>query len=428
VFINHRLSSNSVRVVSLFSCAGVGDLGFRDSGFQTVVANEIEPKRAEIFSTNFGECNMIVGDVWEKTTEIVNACETYSTIDVLFATPPCQGMSSNGAGMLLKNRADGKIPDLDPRNRLIIPALQICKSVKPKVVIFENVRGMKNTVIEDEGGELIQILDLVRREIGPYYHVEFRELNLADYGIAQTRTRLITIAVRKDLDVLPEQLYPLPSHIKKGDTLPKWITLRDVIGKMPILDAIDEKSAIDPNDKLHRVSTIPLEKYEWVKNTPYGETAFNNQCISPSCGFQGNRRHSVEKINGRRHGSTSTPINCEKCGEYLPRPYVMENGERRLIKGFPDAYKRMKWEDPAPTITRNMLWLSSEKKLHPEQNRTLSIREAMMIQTIDDYGFTWSSFGDTVIADCIGESVPPRLIGEIGKRISSVLNPIEVIQ
>ena len=417
-----------MRVVSLFSCAGVGDLGFRDSGFQTVVANEIEPKRAEIFSNNFEECNMIVGDIWEKATEVVSACEKYSVIDVLFATPPCQGMSSNGAGMLLKNRAEGKIPDLDPRNRLIIPTLEICKSINPKVVIFENVRGMKNTVIEDQDGNLIQILELIKREIGSSYHMEFRELNLADYGIAQTRTRLISIGVRKDLGVLPEQLYPSPSHNKKGDKLPKWMTLRDVIGEMPFLDAIDEKSAIDSNDKLHRVSTIPPEKYEWVKNCPYGETAFNNQCISPSCGFQGNKRHSVESINGRRHASTSTPIICEKCGDFLPRPYVIENGKRRLIKGFPDAYKRMKWEDPAPTITRNMLWLSSEKKLHPEQNRTLSIREAMMIQTIDDFGFSWSSFGDTIIADCIGESVPPRMIGQIGKRISSVLNTVQATQ
>jgi DNA (cytosine-5)-methyltransferase 1 len=76
----------------------------------------------------------------------------------------------------------------------------------------------------------------------------------------------------------------------------------------------------------------------------------------------------------------------------------------------------MSYDLPASAITRNFLYACSDNKLHPEQNRTLSIREAMMFHTISDYPFyEWKTkdgkdAGVTAIRDAIGESVPPRIL------------------
>ena len=81
----------------------------------------------------------------------------------------------------------------------------------------------------------------------------------------------------------------------------------------------------------------------------------------------------------------------------------------------------MRWDEPAPTLTRNFPFEASDNKLHPDQNRPLSIYEATVLQTIADYDFSFEIDGRPVnrkiIADVIGESVPPRLIDILTKGI-----------
>lgn len=118
-------------------------------------------------------------------------------------------------------------------------------------------------------------------------------------------------------------------------------TVRDAISGLP---PIDGRKVPPPDGK----------KYTWVKNTPEGGTAFNNQCSNPDCLFQGNRRHGSSKVDGINQPSDATPLYCERCGALLPRSYVEDkDGTKRLMKGFVSAYKRMKWDEPASTITQN---------------------------------------------------------------------------
>ena len=85
------------------------------------------------------------------------------------------------------------------------------------------------------------------------------------------------------------------------------------------MNSWDVTLAVPP---VHRAPTEPLkpEKYWWVEHTPEGETAFNNQCVNPECGFQGNERQSDLLVDGKWKASRSTPIYCAECGELLPRP------------------------------------------------------------------------------------------------------------
>jgi DNA (cytosine-5)-methyltransferase 1 len=98
------LGTGLMKAISLFACGGIGDLGLRHAGFEVIVANELLEDRAEVFKHNFPETRMITGDIWEKEDELLNAISKAlkgEQLDVVFATPPCQGMSKNGRGKLL---------------------------------------------------------------------------------------------------------------------------------------------------------------------------------------------------------------------------------------------------------------------------------------------------------------------------------------
>jgi len=93
-----------MKSISLFACGGIGDLALRHAGFDVLVANELLEDRAEVFKFNYPETHMIIGDIWDKKDEIINITKNLnnnSALDLVFATPTCQGMSKNGRGYLL---------------------------------------------------------------------------------------------------------------------------------------------------------------------------------------------------------------------------------------------------------------------------------------------------------------------------------------
>nr|ADQ20493.1 M.BsaAI [Geobacillus stearothermophilus] len=339
-------------------------------------------------------------------------------------------MSSNGAGKLLSEYRKGLRPKLDERNRLIIPTLDIIVALKPKWVIFENVPNMKNTVILDENDRLVNIIDYIKERLGNEYVGNAEVVDAADYGIPQNRKRLITIFTRseigKEFFELTNSFIPETTHSQNGENgKKKWVTLRNAIFGLPELDARKGKEKNEAFHELHFVNILDDKKYTWVKYAAEGDSAFNNQCINPECGFQGNRRHgaTIDKKDGINKYNKDTPLYCEKCGSLLPRPYTIDKktGEKRIMKGYVSAYKRMKWDEPASTLTQNFQYACSDNKLHPEQNRVLSIYEATIIQSISDYDYSFKINGKLaktgVIRDIIGESVPPKLIDIICRNI-----------
>ena len=86
--------------LSLFSSAGIGELGIRASGLRIRVSNELLEDRAALYHENYPEVNEICGDIWEKQEEIIKVWRSMCEDDpfMIYATPPCQGMSSNGTG------------------------------------------------------------------------------------------------------------------------------------------------------------------------------------------------------------------------------------------------------------------------------------------------------------------------------------------
>ena len=95
------------------------------------------------------------------------------------------------------------------------------------------------------------------------------------------------------------------------------------------------------------------------------------------------------------------------------------------MKGYTSAYKRMFWNEPASTLTQNFQYACSDKK-YPSQTRVLSLWEAIILQTISDYSFSFEINGkqvkDGLIRDTIGESVPPKIIDLLCKKIIEIDN------
>jgi DNA (cytosine-5)-methyltransferase 1 len=417
--------------VSLFSSAGIGELGMKANGIKIVVSNEILVDRHALYKLNYPDTECITGDIWQDKDKIVSRYNELSREDelfILYATPPCQGMSTNGAGTLLKGIRNGSKPKIDPRNRLIIPTMDIAVALHPRWLLMENVPLMRNTVIDDENGNYVNIIDYIRNRLGPEYSGSAQVVSCSDFGIPQVRRRLITVFTRDPIGKRYFELFG--NFLTEYDHQPEK-TLRDAIGNFPPLDAVEGKNSNLEFNKFHFVPIMNSEKYWWIKNTPEGETAYNNQCVNPKCMYQFNGMHKDKIVDGIWHSNKETPIYCEKCGQLLPRPSLIDKktGKRRLLKGFHSAYRRMKWDEPAPAITQNFIYEASDNKVHPSQNRVLSVYEALVIQTVANYDYDFTIDGKMIstpmFAQILGESVPPRLIDIIVNKmleINNVLN------
>ena len=405
--------------ISLFSSGGIGDLALRRAGFRILVSNEMLADRHAVFAYNFPNTDSITGDIWET----VDAVERHARrrlgtreLTVLYATPPCQGMSKNGRGKLLSAIRAGAKPAFDERNRLIIPTMALARRLRPEIVLLENVPEMRDTVILDDHDLPTGILDFVSASLGSEYVGGGEVVEFADYGVPQRRQRLITVFSRqecmKEWWAQHGSFMPHPTHSADGraGTEP-WVTVRDAIESLPPLDAKSADTAVSTDIPFHRVPLLDEMKYWWVENTPPERSAFDNQCAE--CGFDGNQTHLARRDrNGINRSSRSTPLHCERCGAMLPRPSVKRDGKRQLMRGYTSAYKRMAYDKPASTLTRNLSYACSDNKLHPEQNRCLSLYEAFRVHSLDQYDYKWERLDgqpvrDGTIRDIIGESIPP---------------------
>lgn len=425
--------SENLKAISLFASGGIGDLALKSCNIDIILSNELLKDRCQVLGYNYPESHIIQGDIWEKKEEIIKLTKELlggQSLDILYATPPCQGMSKNGRGTLLNNIRKGARPEFDERNRLIIPTIDIALALKPNIIILENVSEMKDTLIEDQKGNVVNIIDYIGNTLGVNYVGHAEVVEFADYGVPQRRKRLITVFTKnkKLINYYNENSTFLPdaTHSPSGlNGTKKWVTIRDAISKLPKLDAINSEKA-SSNIPFHRVPVLDEEKYFWISNTKPEKGAFDNQCIK--CGFDKNTTHGSEvNKKGINKSKTTTPIRCEKCNELLPRPWVKKGDDYVLMKGFTSAYKRMSWDKPSNALTTNLSYACSDSKIHPDQNRVLSLYEAFILHTISDFKYEWKrldslKISDKTIREIIGESIPPRGLKIIIQHLLDVIN------
>ena len=416
---------------SIFSGGGLGDVGIEwGGGVPVIAASELLPSRAALLRANFTNTKVFEGDICREKDNYISYFKQKLAGKrpwLLTLSPPCQGMSSNGAGKLSAAVKAGNRSSEDPRNRLILPGIDIVEKLQPDWFVLENVRRMENTIIRNEQNKPENILSCLSRRLHPLgYTIRANILDFRSYGVPHHRERLITIGCRipgvvslvspidKIYSTCLSPLHPMPSHGPMCK-LPH-VSLRDAIGHLPALDA--HTKLTDSEDPYHNIPPWNEKQYFWMRHTPEGQTAFDNlQC--PDC----------QKIAGN-----PTAVRCS-CGSSLPRPQKEENGRSRLVRGFRSSYRRMNWNKPASTLTMNSGVISSDVKGHPVQNRVLSLREILILSTLDHplwkdrFTFRGIPFGrmkknelfsKKLIREVVGESIPPLAMLKIIERLKEL--------
>ena len=177
-----------MNIASLFSSAGIAESRLNEIGISTLVSNELLERRCNLYAEINPESEIILGDISSKNIEkaFTELCKE-KKIDVIMATPPCQGMS-----------VAGSMNPLDQRNHLIKYAIDIILELKPKYVFLENVPRQLKTKIAFDGNEIL-IPKYIQNRLSGFYNFSKNNLIKAmDHGVPQMRQRNIILCSRKE--------------------------------------------------------------------------------------------------------------------------------------------------------------------------------------------------------------------------------------
>lgn len=242
--------------VSLFASAGIGETYLSRIGVDIVVANELIPKRADLYRNLYPNCQMICGDITDKAVydDIINKAKG---VEFMIASPPCQGMSVAG-----KNRHQDTMVK-DNRNYLITYVFSAIKELKPKYVLIENVPMLLKIQLPYKNG-MQTILEILSDMFADKYDIDGRVIDSSDLGVPQTRLRaIIKMCIKSDKWEWPQ-------------SVDNKVTVRDAIGYLPSLES-GEKSDI----KWHFARKHDKNNILWMKHTPTGHSAFSNEVYYP---------------------------------------------------------------------------------------------------------------------------------------------------
>ena len=214
--MNQSKFNTPINALSLFANVGISETYLAELGVNVVVANELLEERCKFYRHLYPTVNMIQGDITNTVVfnKVIDAARS-NNVEMIIATPPCQGMS-----------CAGKKDPFDARNFLIYYAVEAIKTLRPRFVIIENVPMQQHTKIM-YNEKLVYIPEYVESELGGLYNFNTKRIvNSMDYGVPQSRQRYIYLLSAKSENVkweFPEK----DKHV---------ITLREAIGNLPSLD------------------------------------------------------------------------------------------------------------------------------------------------------------------------------------------------
>lgn len=336
-----NLNENGPRLVSLFSGCGGMDIGFEQAGFCRVWANDFDKDAQATFRANLGEIDG--RDIREVSADEIPDC------DIITAGFPCQPFSNAG------NRKGVN----DSRGMLYLECLRIIREKKPKVFLFENVKGLMSSKYVD-GRNLVEVISSDLEEMG--YCVTYKVVNSVDYGVPQKRERLIMVGVQKSLGV--EYVFPEAQPITEKQTVGYILNIPENVANQVDWPLSPQAMSMLPH--------IP-EGGSW-KDIPY----------------------------------ELLPERLKKIRDNMKRYHA------------PKFYRRFARNEVNGTITASAQ-PENCGIIHPTENRRYTIREVARIQSFpDDYIFFDGSLKEITAAyKVIGNAVPCGLAYAIAKAIKS---------
>lgn len=343
--------------ISLFSGAGIGELLISDK-IDVVLANEINKKRADLYNFFFPNTKMICGDIVSDNVQN-NLKKIKKDIDLIIATPPCQGVSSLGKNKLQKSFL------IDKRNFLVFMTFPLVHFYQPNFVLIENTERFSKMFFPYQG-KFMLLKDILEIEFGNKYDIKVELLNCKDFDVPQSRPRVIIRLIKKGLN------WALP---KKSIE----ITLKDCIYNLPSLNP-GEKS----NLKWHYANDHKASIVDCLKYTPEGKSALQNNQHYP-------RNKDGEKIKGFHN-------------TYKRLQWNKPCSTRTTYSGSLSSHNNV---HPGRRL---------KNSLHSDP-RVLTLLETFIVSTIPtDINFpSWAT--DSFIREVIGEGVPPLFIKKIIEKL-----------
>lgn len=333
-----------IEVVDLFCGIGGLSYGMKSHGLNILAGFDLDRTCQYAYETNT-DASFVYKDIRNVTGKEIRSKYHKKSIKVLAGCAPCQPFSSYA----FKNKE--KDPD---KYDLLYEFGRLVKEVQPDIVTMENVPSIASFKLKDVLGDFVNTL----KNNG--FTVKYQVVFCPDYGVPQTRKRLVLLASRLgDIDLSK------PTH-KKGD----YETVRKVIGGLPELRAGETCRT----DALHRCAALGKLNMQRMQATPYGGSWKN-----------------------------------------WPEELLLECHRKKEGKSFGSVYGRMVWDEPSPTITTQCTGIGNGRFGHPIQDRAISVREAALLQTFpEDFKFfpNEEEVSITKASRYIGNAVPPRL-GEV---------------
>lgn len=344
--------------------AGCGGLtrGLRDAGLRVVAAVEIDRVAAATYRYNNRRTDLIEKDVREVSSSEILKHTSRKHVDLLVGCAPCQGFCSLTA----------KYAREDPRNALLLEMARLIQDIQPTAVMMENVPG-----VATRGRKVLDKFTATLKRLG--YLVTEQIVQMADYGVPQSRRRFVLLAGRGFVIPVPE-----PTHTRKpteGDLRRPWISIRQAISdfKEPVSMSVANDNDGPESRNWHVVRDLKPQTLARLRSATPGETWLNiAEGIRPKC-------HR---------------------GDY---------------NGFTNTYGRMAWDEVSPTITAGCTTPCKGRFGHPENaERTISVREAAALQTFPPTYRFRTGYMDQV-CELIGNAVPPRFARIVGRQIRKSL-------
>lgn len=385
-------SKTPLRAIDLFSGAGGLSQGFRDAGYEVPFALDFDEDSCLTYRANHPETHVehasIIDFDPQRIVDIAGG-----KIDVVLGGPSCQSFSTAG-------RHSGWVSEDDERNDLWEHMFKVVEHIRPRAFLMENVPGM---VYWGEGAFGDKILKRFE-SIG--YAVRKEILLAADWGVPQRRRRLFIVGILGDLPFV----FPEPTHLGgwRRDTLDLWEERRKERGLLEhisLADAISDLPPVDSQSGQRKYLTPVKEASQFARYVRRGSRAI--------------RDHEVQELSAETNELIS----------YIPAGGTWRDVPPHLL---PDRYRgmrrtdstnllgRLDWALPSYTVTTQFNNVTTGCVTHPDENRTLSVREGARLQTFPD---TYE-FRGSLASRCrqIGNAVPPLLGHVLGYALAFQLD------
>lgn len=337
-----------MNAIDLFAGAGGLSIALHNSGFNILMANEINPRFAETHHYNFPEVPIVQKDINDLSSEDWNELIGDKEVDLVVGGPPCQGFSIFGKRRFINTQEYD--PHQDPRNFLVYQYIRIVKELRPKFFFMENVKGFTNL----DKGLFVEEVKKQFKDLG-YSNIWCKIVCAADYGVPQDRYRMFMIGNRLGIDFEP----PIPTHYPFGSgQTPEYTTVGSAI-----LDLMGHENEV-PNHIPLNHKPIVAARYGYVKE------------------------------------------GCKLNIEDLPQELAVatrKDSKTGTVANYSHVYKRLDRNKTSTTMVPG----HNAFPIHPVLNRTLTAREAARIQTFPDSHIFFGTRQEQCIQ--VGNAVPPKM-------------------